>query len=45
MENMENKALDYDRDWQKILDKLTCIEDEEGRSLALAEFIWKHCMA
>ncbi len=42
---MENKVLDYDRDWQKILDKLTFIEDANARELAFSEFIWKHCMA
>ena len=42
---MEEKVLDYDRDWQKILDKLTCIENPDDRDLALAEFIWRHCMS
>ncbi len=39
---MEEKILDYDRDWQKILDKLTFIENEETRAAVLFGFIFKH---
>lgn len=42
---MEEKILDYDRDWQKILDKLTFIENEETRAAVLFGFIFKHSIA